>query len=134
MLNSCPRKEDPQMERINLGMELTQHYRIDMVHHQQPSIADPTAQNFPYPYGPIAAQFFPSINGLGSVNQVGPLGFDLNIPAEEAFGEEPSQPLDLNMALADQRARCAEARRKRRGILKIKAMRHACGIKLPTSI
>ncbi|KAL0347497.1 UNVERIFIED_CONTAM: hypothetical protein Scaly_1765700 [Sesamum calycinum] len=100
---SCPRKEEEErMETggMNLGVELTQHYRVDM--------------------------------WLGSVNHVGPLGIDLNIPAEEALGMDPSQPLDTGRVTADKRARFAEARRKRRGIIKIKNMRSAC-IKLPTS-
>ncbi|KAL0366029.1 UNVERIFIED_CONTAM: hypothetical protein Sradi_3493000 [Sesamum radiatum] len=136
---SCPRKEEEeQMETgggMNLGVELTQHYRVDMVPHQQPFIQDPMAQNFhQYPlFGPIATQFYSSNSGLGSVNHVGPLGIDLNIPAEEALGVDPSQPLDAGRVIADKRARFAEARRKRRGRIKIKNMRSACGIKLPAS-
>ncbi|KAL0323193.1 UNVERIFIED_CONTAM: hypothetical protein Sangu_1938600 [Sesamum angustifolium] len=136
---SCPRKEEEErMETgggINLGVELSQHYRVDMVRHQQPFIQDPMAQNFhQYPlFGPISTQFYSSNSGLGTVNHVGPLGIDLNIPAEEALGMDPSQPLDTGRVIADKRARFAEARRKRRGIIKIKNMRSACGIKLPTS-
>ncbi|KAL2241960.1 UNVERIFIED_CONTAM: hypothetical protein Sindi_0314000 [Sesamum indicum] len=136
---SCPRKEEEkQMETgggMNPGVELTQHYRVDMVPHQQPYIQDPMGQNFhQYPlFGPIATQFYSSNSGFGSVNHVGPLGIDLNIPAEEALGVDPSQPLDAGRVIADKRARFAEARRKRRGIIKIKNMRSACGIKLPAS-
>ncbi|KAK4434623.1 hypothetical protein Salat_0625100 [Sesamum alatum] len=141
VLNTYPRKKEGQMETgggVNLGAELTQHYRVDMVAHQQPLIQDPMAQNFhQYPlFGPIGAtQFYSSSNsGLGSVNHVGPLGIDLNIPAEEALlGVDPSQPSDAGREIADKRARFAEARRKRRGIIKIKSMRSACGIKLPTT-
>ncbi|KAL0351760.1 UNVERIFIED_CONTAM: hypothetical protein Scaly_1564700 [Sesamum calycinum] len=48
---------------------------------------------------------------------------DLNISAEGGA-------LDMSSGIADRRARCAEARRRRRGIMKIKAMRRACGIRL----
>ncbi|KAI3460403.1 hypothetical protein Pfo_017066 [Paulownia fortunei] len=129
VLNSYPRKEEPQMETsggMNLRTESTQHYRIHMVPHQQPFIADPTAQQkFQYSIGPIQTKLYSSNDGLASVNHVGPLEIDLNIPASESFGVDPSQPLDLSKALADKRARFAEARRKRRGIIKTKSMRSA---------
>lgn len=110
---------------VNLGIELTQQYRTQMVPHQQPFTSDPTAQERQYSFGPITAQLQSSNNGLESANHVGPLGFDLNIPAEGAFGVDLSQPLDVSRALADKRARFAEARRKRRGIMKTKSSRSA---------
>ncbi|KAL2522332.1 uncharacterized protein Fot_26255 [Forsythia ovata] len=77
-----------------------------------------------YPFIPMA----PSSNGLGNINHVGPVRVpDLNISAEEAFGLDPSQPLDINRDLADKRARFAEARRLRRGIIKIKMMKSGLG-------
>ncbi|KAI3464832.1 hypothetical protein Pfo_021495 [Paulownia fortunei] len=136
VLNSCLGKEEPEVEisrEMNLGMELTQHHQISVAPHQQPLVADHMAERFQHSLGPITAQFYySSYNGLGSVNHVGPLRIlDLNISAEEALGVGPSQPLDRSRALADRRARFAEARRRRRGIIKIKSMRSACGIKLP---
>ncbi|XP_075494601.1 uncharacterized protein LOC142532203 [Primulina tabacum] len=136
VLKTCPKKEDSQLETIgftNLVVDPTQHYRMTMLTRQQPFIADPTAQKFQHSFGPITApQIGSFFNGLELVNHVGPAKIpDLNLSAEEAFGVDTSQPLDVDRALADKRARFAEARRMRRGIIKIKSMRSACGIKLP---
>ncbi|XP_073128951.1 uncharacterized protein [Henckelia pumila] len=136
ILKTCPNKEDSQMETIgftNLVVEPTQHYRMTMLTHRQPFIADPTAPKFKHSFGPITAPKIGSFyNGLEPVNRVGPAIIpDLNLSAEEAFGVDASQPLDVDIALADKRVRFAEARRMRRGIIKIKSMRSACGIKLP---
>ncbi|KAK6131278.1 hypothetical protein DH2020_034988 [Rehmannia glutinosa] len=132
VLNSCIRKEEPEMEirlEMNLGMELTQNHQFSMAPHQQPLFADEKFQNS---LGPITAQFYSSYSGLGSVHHVGPLGIpDLNLAAGEVFGVDPYQPLDVSRDLSDKRARFAEARRRRSGIIKIKSMRRACGIKLP---
>ncbi|KAK6115213.1 hypothetical protein DH2020_007482 [Rehmannia glutinosa] len=132
VLNSCIRKEEPEMEirlEMNLGMELTQNHQFSVAPHQQPLFADEKFQNS---LGPITAQFYSSYSGLGSVHHVGPLGIpDLNIAAGEVFGVDPYQPLDVSRDLSDRRARFAEARRRRSGIIKIKSMRRACGIKLP---
>lgn len=86
----------------------------------QPLAADQTAQECQDSFGPIAAQSQPWDDGLTSVNQGGPRGFDLNLPAEEAFGVDVYGPLDV---IADRRARFAEARRKRIGIIKTKSSR-----------
>ncbi|KAL3845323.1 hypothetical protein ACJIZ3_002726 [Penstemon smallii] len=135
VLKSFPRKEETQKETnrvMNHEMELAQHYGIKMVQHHQPSISDQTVQNFQYSFSPITAQLYPPNNGFGSVNHVGPIGIpDLNLSLEENFGGDQSQPLDTQRAIAERQARCAEARRMRRGIIKIKSMRSACGIKLP---
>ncbi|KAL7086027.1 hypothetical protein ACP275_14G313700 [Erythranthe tilingii] len=112
VLNTYPTKQDLQMSvgvGMNPGTELAHRYRI----HQQPLIEDPTVHMFQHSVGPITSQLL--------YPHPGPHGFDLNIPADEAFGEEPSQPLDLNRALVDQRARFAEARRIRREIMKTKS-------------
>ncbi|KAH6780201.1 hypothetical protein C2S52_011438 [Perilla frutescens var. hirtella] len=101
---------------MSLGTELSQQYRID----HQPSTANPTAQES---VGPTAAHLQPSDGGLGSVNHGGPLGFDLNLPAEEAFGVELYRPLEVSRPIADKRAIFAEARRKRIGIIKTKSTR-----------
>lgn len=102
---------------INLGIELTQPPH--QILHSQPLVED---EKFQQSLGPITMA---QCNGL-----VGPFKIpDLNISAEEeAFGMEPSPPLDTSI---DRRARFAEARRRRRGIMKIKHMRSVCGIKLP---
>lgn len=97
-----------------------QHYRINTEARHQPLAADQTAQECQESFGPIAAQSQPSDDGLASVNQGGPRGFDLNLPAEEAFGVDVYGPLDV---IADRRARFAEARRKRIGIIKTKSSR-----------
>ncbi|XP_073019257.1 uncharacterized protein [Primulina eburnea] len=137
VLKTCPKKADSQMETVgftNLVVDPTQHYQMTMLTHQQPFIADPTAQKFQHSFGPNTVPKIGSFyNGLEPVvNQVGPSRIpDLNLSAEEAFGVDTSQPLDVDRALADKRARFAEARRMRRGIIKIKSMRSACGIKLP---
>ncbi|KAL8466787.1 hypothetical protein ACS0TY_035732 [Phlomoides rotata] len=91
--------------------------------HHQPLIADATAQGIQYP---ITAQSQPSNNGPGSVNRVGPIGFDLNAPAEETLGfvVDELQPLDVNRVISDRRARYAEARRMRRGIMKTKSIKN----------
>ncbi|XP_057766094.1 uncharacterized protein LOC130986646 isoform X2 [Salvia miltiorrhiza] len=100
------------LRRENSEMGLIQHYRM-----LQP---DPTAQ---CGSGPIAAHLQPSDYGLGSANNGGPLEIDLNLPAEEAFGGvELYRPSD---AAANRRARYAEARRKRIGIIKTKSNRSA---------
>ncbi|KAL7128195.1 hypothetical protein ABFS83_14G299600 [Erythranthe nasuta] len=112
VLNTYPTKQDLQMSvavGMNPGTELAHRYRI----HQQPLIEDPTVRMFQHSVAPITSQLL--------YPHPGPHGFDLNIPADEAFGEEPSQPLDLNRALVDQRARFAEARRIRREIMKTKS-------------
>ncbi|CAA2963794.1 Hypothetical predicted protein [Olea europaea subsp. europaea] len=116
---------------LNFEMNLAQHYQITAVPHHQPFNLDQMAtgssssssqirESIHYPFIPMA----PSSNGLEHVNQVGPVGLpDLNLSPEEAFVVEPSQPLDVNRDLAGKRARFAEARRLRRGIIKIKLTR-----------
>lgn len=92
-------------------MESTQHYR--------------QARDCQYTSGPIAAHLQPSDDGLGLINNGGPLGIDLNLPAEEAFGMELYRPLDVSKTMiVDKRARFAEARRKRIGIMKTKSSRN----------
>ncbi|KAL2522244.1 uncharacterized protein Fot_26167 [Forsythia ovata] len=130
-LTTCLKKEG--MNKFwNLEMNLAQHYQITTVAHHQQFILDQMAMGsssqindkIHYPFIPMA----PSSNGLGNINHVGPVRVpDLNISAEEAFGLDPSQPLDINRDLADKRARFAEARRLRRGIIKIKMMKSGLG-------
>lgn len=116
-------KQEVLDSRLNLGIELTQHYRIDTELHHQPSTANPTANECEHYFSPIVARLQHSDDRLGSASRGGPLGFDLNLPAEEAFGVELYRPLDVNRAIADKRARFAEARRKRIGIIKTKSSR-----------
>ncbi|XP_051150796.1 uncharacterized protein LOC127265153 [Andrographis paniculata] len=123
VLKTCPGKGDCQLE-------VPQPFQRNALSYQPPLIEDPTVQKLQSQFGPNAARF----HAIGSVNRVGPitipLGIDLNIPAEEpSFEVDSSRPLDANVM--DKRARCAEARRRRRGLIKIKAIRNACGIKLP---
>ncbi|KAK4429381.1 hypothetical protein Salat_1238500 [Sesamum alatum] len=126
VLNPCIKRENPETETsrwMNLGLQLTQqHNQIGAVApQQQPLVPDEMAEKFQHSLGPITTQFY---GGLGPVSHVGLLGIpDLNISAQ-------GQPLDMSSGIADRRARCAEARRRRRGIMKIKSMRRACGIKL----
>ncbi|KZV20135.1 hypothetical protein F511_00992 [Dorcoceras hygrometricum] len=133
VLKTCPKKEDSQMETIGftnfvVDVDPTQHYRITMLTHQQPFIAEPMAQKFQHSFWSIASPRIGSF--LKQVNQVGPDKIpDLNLSAEEAVDVDASQPLDVDRALADKRARFSEARRRR--IIKIKSMRNACGLKLP---
>ncbi|KZV33146.1 hypothetical protein F511_18162 [Dorcoceras hygrometricum] len=128
-------EEGPQREMgrfLNLGMDFIQRDETIMVPHRQPFVADQTAYKIHDCFGPIITQTYSPTNGLDSVNSVGPSGIpDLNLTAEEAFEVDSIQPFDVNREIADRRARFAEARRMRRGIIKIKSMRSACGIKLP---
>ncbi|KAL6527466.1 hypothetical protein OROGR_016556 [Orobanche gracilis] len=129
VINNFPRKEEPRLEiisggGINYGTGLTQIFRIQMSPHQRPYVADPTAQQkLQYPIGPIQTRFCLSNNGATCGDRVGmgPLGIDLNFPAEEAFGET----LDASNVVSDERSRFAEARRKRRRLMKAKSMRSA---------
>ncbi|KAL7155461.1 hypothetical protein ABFS83_03G076900 [Erythranthe nasuta] len=140
-LNCCPSEENPKLviysEKMNLDTESKQHHRhrqSKIVANSQPFVSDQMAEKFEQSNGPNTAQLNTWRNGLGSsVNQMGgPFRIpDLNISAEVAFGVDESQPLDANVDVADRRARFAEARRRRRGIMKIKHMRSVCGIKLP---
>ncbi|XP_075517062.1 uncharacterized protein LOC142551621 [Primulina tabacum] len=134
-LETRQRKEEPQryMGRfLNLGMDFIQHDETIMLPHRQPFVVDQTAHKLYPPFGPIRTQVYPPNNGLESVNRTGPSGIpDLNLTAEQAFGVDSTQPLDENQERADKRARFAEARRMRKGIIKIKSMRSACGIKIP---
>ncbi|GER26607.1 zinc finger FYVE domain-containing protein 26 [Striga asiatica] len=137
--NSCLRKKELEMGKP-LEMNNFLHHRPEMgktlemnnFYHHQNSVA-------PYhqllvPRGPVTAQFYRSRDGLGTVSDVGPLGIpDLNICAGEDFGFDPSGPLTDIAAQANTRARFAEARRLRKGIIKIKSMRRACGIRLPVT-
>lgn len=139
VLNSCTRKEEGnQMERrTNFGLQLTHRYRMNTLGRSLPSIADPTAQKLRCSYDPFTARLTSSDNGLifgpdyglGLQSHLSGVGIDLNLPAEE-MDMDASQPLDV---IADQRARFAEARRKRMGIIKIKAMRNAYGINFPVN-
>lgn len=64
------------------------------------------------------AQFHWPYNGIGigSIKQVGPIEIpDLNVCAQEM---ERDQPLDW---VGDRRARCAEARRRRKDIIRVKS-------------
>ncbi|XP_051149712.1 uncharacterized protein LOC127264296 isoform X2 [Andrographis paniculata] len=116
VLNSCARKDEEEEEDTQMEMER----RMNIPRHHPPLMGDPTAEIFRAPFGSISS------NGLESVNQLSRLNWiDLNMPPEEI---DVSQPLDV---VADRRARFAEARRKRKGIIKVKAMRNACGLKLP---
>ncbi|KAL2249967.1 uncharacterized protein LOC105166068 [Sesamum indicum] len=123
VLNSCIKREDPETETsrlMNLGMQLIQHNQIGVApQQQQPLVADEMAEKFEHSLGPIRTQFY---SGLGPVSCHVGLP-DLNSSAEGGA-------LDMSSRNADRRSRCAEARRRRRGIMKIKAMRSACGIKL----
>ncbi|KAL0438422.1 UNVERIFIED_CONTAM: hypothetical protein Slati_2325200 [Sesamum latifolium] len=120
VLNSCIKREDPETETsrlMNHGLQLTHHNQIGVApQQQQPLVADEMGEKFEHSLGPITTQFY---SGLGPVSRHVGLP-DLNISAEGGA-------LDIS---SDRRARCAEARRRRRGIMKIKAMRRACGIKL----
>ncbi|KAL3640978.1 hypothetical protein CASFOL_015946 [Castilleja foliolosa] len=134
VLNSCPSKNEPEIEKsIGTGIGFTQtnyHISMGMSQHQQPLDLYPTAQKLQHSLGPITAQFYASYNGFGSFNGVGPLEIpDLNISAGVTSGFDPSRPLDESRALIQRRARFAEARRFRKGIMKIKSMRRDCGIK-----
>lgn len=100
-----------------------QHHRIKTEAHHQPLAVDQTAQECKDSFGPVAAQLQPSDDGVASVNQGVPRGFDLNLPAEEAFGVDVYRASDVSRAIADRRARFAEARRKRIGIMKTKSSR-----------
>lgn len=104
---------------LNFEMHLAQHYQITAVAHQQPVNLDQTASG---PSKQISEKIhYPSSNGLCHINQVGPVGLpDLNLSPEEAFGMEPTY---VNKDLADKRARFAEARRLRRGIIKNRSMK-----------
>ncbi|KAL7117502.1 hypothetical protein ACP275_03G075600 [Erythranthe tilingii] len=136
-LNSCTSEENPKLviyrEKMNLDTESTQHHhhrQSKIVANSQPFVSDQMDERFEESNGPNSAQLNASRNGLGSsVKHLGgPFRIpDLNISAEV----EESQPLDGSVGVADRRARFAEARRRRRGIMKIKHMRSACGIKLP---
>ncbi|KAK4390792.1 hypothetical protein Sango_2142500 [Sesamum angolense] len=123
VLNSCIKEEDPETETsrlVNLGLQSTHHNQIGVApQQQQPLVADEMAEKFEHSLGPITTQFY---SGLGPVSRHVGLP-DLNISAEGGA-------LDMSSGIADRRARCAEARRRRRGIMKIKAMRRACGIRL----
>ncbi|GFQ02804.1 hypothetical protein PHJA_002424300 [Phtheirospermum japonicum] len=133
VINNFPRKEETQVEisgRVNIGADLTQNYRISMAPHQQPLITT-VQQIFQYPIGQIQTRLYSSNDGAPSADQAGPLGIDLNFPAIEAYEE----PFDASKAIADQRARFAEARRQRRGLMKAKSMRNnANEIKAGSSI
>lgn len=104
---------------LNFEMHLAQHYQITAVAHQQPVNLDQTASG---PSKQISEKIhYPSSNGLCHINQVCPVGLpDLNLSPEEAFGMEPTY---VNKDLADKRARFAEARRLRRGIIKNRSMK-----------
>ncbi|KAL6574425.1 hypothetical protein OROHE_001329 [Orobanche hederae] len=122
VLKSRLKEKRPEMGvslEMNLGKELMQN-------HRQHSMATSS--------GPATAQYYIPYNGLGPLfHGVGPVGIpDLNISAREAFGFDPSQPLGAIRAVDDRRAISAEARRMRKGIIKIKSMR-ACGIELPVT-
>lgn len=110
MLNIYPRKEDPKIAAcVEVNLEIAQHNRVS---HSTPLIEDPTVHEFQHTFGPITSQLY----------NVGPLGFDLNVlPADEALVMERSRPYDAIKAINDQRARSAEARRKRKGIMKTKS-------------
>ncbi|XP_073047181.1 uncharacterized protein [Primulina eburnea] len=127
-------KEESQRDMgrfLNLGIDFIQHDETIMLPHLQQFVGYQTAHKLHHPFGPIRAQMYPPNNGLKSDNQVGPSGIpDPNLSAEEAFGVYSTQPLDVNREIADKRARFAEARRMRKGLIKIKSMRSACGIKL----
>ncbi|CAI9753385.1 unnamed protein product [Fraxinus pennsylvanica] len=104
---------------LNFEMNLAQHYQITAVAHQQPFNLDQMAPGSTTQIGENI--HYPSSDGLCHINQVGPVGIpDLNLSPQEAFGVEPSY---VNRDLADKRARYAEARRLRRGIIKIKSMK-----------
>ncbi|EYU38806.1 hypothetical protein ABFS82_03G070100 [Erythranthe guttata] len=135
-LNYCPSEENPKLviyrEKMNLDTESTQHRhrQSKIVANSKPFVSDQMAEKFEQSNGPNSAQLNTSRNGLDYLG--GPFRIpDLNISAEVAFGVDESQPLDESVGVADRRARFAEARRRRRGIMKIKHMRSACGIKLP---
>ncbi|KAL3634346.1 hypothetical protein CASFOL_021400 [Castilleja foliolosa] len=110
VINNFPIKEEPQ------------NYRINMAPHQQLLITNPTAQQiFQYPIGSIQTRLYSTNDEAPSGDHVGPLLIDLNFPAIEACEE----PFDSgNVIAADQRARFAEARRRRRRLMKAKSMRN----------
>ncbi|XAR61653.1 hypothetical protein NMG60_11016132 [Bertholletia excelsa] len=98
--------------------------QVPYVGHQQPCILAQTAKmdfcsSFPF--------------GLGKVEHTPPRGFpDLNLNLEEALLNDPLPPSDHFRALADQRARAADARRRRlikirekNGLTAVKASRRS---------
>ncbi|GER47437.1 mating-type protein MAT-1 [Striga asiatica] len=126
MRNKFPIKEELRMEtsgRVSFGADLTRDYRVSVPPHHRPYIPDPTAQ-FHYTVGPIQARAHASNDGPRYANHVSPLEIDLNFPPAEDFGLDLSDPLDAGRAVTDKRARFAEARRKRRGLMRSKSMRN----------
>lgn len=113
MLNSCQIKKEPKLEISRYGNAALQLRHEISLGKPQPLVSD---QKIQLDNGPRAAQLS---NGL----DVGPFGIpDLNISAEESI---LSSQGDL---FTDRRSRFAEARRRRRDIIKIKIMR---SVKLP---
>lgn len=96
---------------------------VESESHPQPLVEDQRVETFQSSFG------FGHINGLGSINHVGPTWIpDLNVSAEEM---DPNQPLDRSSVFADRRTRFAEARRRRMDIIRVKSMRTACFFKFP---
>ncbi|GER43533.1 UDP-N-acetylglucosamine1-carboxyvinyltransferase, partial [Striga asiatica] len=127
MINKFPIKEESRLEirRVNFGADLTEDYRV-ITPNQHPYIPNPTAQHeFYYSIGPEQTRDCHASNSgpTTCADYVGPLGIDLNFPAAEAFGLDSLQPLDGGQATADRRAGFAEARRKRRGLMRAKSVK-----------
>lgn len=127
VLNSWPRKEEPKLDG-SVAIELIPRINemsVENETHPQPLVEDQRVEIFQSSFG------FGHINGLGSINHVGPIWIpDLNVSAEEM---DPNQPLDRRSSssvFADRRTRFAEARRRRMDI-RVKSMRAPCFFKFP---
>ncbi|CAA0816669.1 Unknown protein [Striga hermonthica] len=129
MSNKFQIKEEPRLEIRsvnNFGADPTGDHRVNITRpNQHPHIPNPTAQHeFYYSIGPEQTRdCHASDSGPACAEYVGPLGIDLNFPAAEAFGLDSLKPLDAGQAAADRRAGFAEARRKRKGLMRAKSVK-----------
>ncbi|KAL7261765.1 hypothetical protein ACSBR1_000221 [Camellia fascicularis] len=111
------------VENAQIHCVVHHHHHHHHQQHQQQSYGSHTSENFQYPFGHVSP-LMSSGSRLGNVNHMGPLGIpDLNVVAsvEETFGTDSSQPLDHNRAVTDDRAKAAEARKRR--MVRIKEMK-----------
>ncbi|XAR64198.1 hypothetical protein NMG60_11024449 [Bertholletia excelsa] len=99
-------------ERLDYRISQPIHY---MVHHE-PSVAvnrTDYSETFQYSQGQFPLPLSPG-SGLATDCHMGPPCIpDLNVSAEEAFGVGSPQPFDLGRGFVDNKARAAEARRRR---------------------
>ncbi|CAA0813358.1 Unknown protein [Striga hermonthica] len=107
--------------RVSFGADLTRDYRVSVAPHHQPYIPDPTVQQ---EFHSIQARAHESNDGPRYADNVSPLQIDLNFPPAEALGLDSSDPVDAGRAVTDKRARFAEARRIRRGLMRSRYMRN----------